>query len=76
MEYHLTSDQTLFTQASDDSDSEQEEKQVTQTIIELIDRRIMFEDMKIQGTQIYNGTPIAQHLDYIEQELKYCGWYD
>lgn len=76
MEYHLTSDQTLFIQASDDSDSEEEEKQVTQTICELIDRRIMFEDMKIQGTKVYNGTPIEQHLDYIEQELRYCGWYD
>lgn len=75
MEYHITSDQTLITQASDDSDSEQEEKQVTQTIIELIDRRIMFEDMKIEGTKFYNGVQIEYHLDYIEQKLKYCGWY-
>ena len=76
MEYHLTSDQTLFTQSSDDSDSEQEEKEVTQTICELIERRIMFEDMKIEGTKFYNGTLIDDHLDYIEQELTYCGWYD
>ena len=75
MDYHITSDQTLITQAFDDSDSEQEEKQVTKTITELIDSRIMFEDMKIEGTKFYNGVQIEYHLDYIEKELNYYGWY-
>ena len=76
MEYHRTSDQTLFDNYSSDSENELEEQDIVRNISELIDLRMQLDDMKIDGAKYYRGVPIDEELQNIEDELHYYGWYD
>ncbi len=76
MEYHRTSDQTLFDNYSSDSENELEEQDIVRNISELIDLRMQLDDMKIDGSNYYRGIPIDEELQNIEDELHYYGWYD
>ena len=76
MEYHRTSDQTLFDNYSSDSENELDEQDIVRNISELIDLRMQLDDMKIDGSNYYRGIPIDEELQNIEDELHYYGWYD
>tara|TARA_Y100000589_G_scaffold234764_1_gene222163 strand:+ start:190 stop:423 length:234 start_codon:yes stop_codon:yes gene_type:complete len=76
MEYHRTSDQTLFDNYSSDSENELEEQDIVRNISELIDLRMQLDDMKIDGANYYRGIPIDEELQNIEDELHYYGWYN
>ena len=76
MEYHRTSDQTLFDNYSSESENELEEQDIVRNISELIDLRMQLDDMKIDGANYYRGIAIDEELQNIENELHYFGWYD
>ena len=73
MDYHRTSDQSFYTNYS--SEDEVDEKDIVDSIIELIDLRMQLEDMKFNGEHFYRQNPIDDELENIENELHYYGWY-